>query len=756
LAWVTLATNDSYSLGALVLAHSLKQVGTTKQLVVLVTPGVTNPMREKLSSVFDVVQEVNILDSKDETNLRLLKRPELGVTFTKLHCWRLTQFDKCVFLDADTLVLQNCDELFDREELSAAPDVGWPDCFNSGVFVYRPSNETYEKLVQFALEKGSFDGGDQGLLNLYFSDWSTKDISKHLPFIYNLCSTACYSYLPAFKQFGADAKVIHFIGASKPWLQYFNTETRKVQPSGDLRHLEGVLQHWWNIFCNLIHPKLSPEMARSSSDVTHTSMSSHIPENHYKPPPVSTKNEIWDPWEEYDQRQSSVPPRQIHEPSQEKPFESHNTNARNIASDQNIPFPVIEQPNRPESPPHHQNVPPMASAAVSERPHSFQSFNVNPTIEQPHSFPSFAVNPTVEQHHPLPSSVVKPTAKQHHSFPSFAAVDPAVITPPKVNDHHIPQESLTAVDFSQSSTVQPVFIEFVPKPNEPIHPSVPPSECEAAVTVCKETTLHTPPREDEADSGLAGAFAQLTLGAPRTAEQSALDDHLRRQGWEPEHPHLRQKQKHLLYRHRHRKNPLHRCRRLLKNLLHRRKCLLKKLLHQHRYLLKNLHHPHRYLLKNRLHRRQRLQSLLSRRKYLLKNSLRLRKNLLHLQRYRLKNLLHRRRFPKNPLHRRQLLKNPLHQRRLPQNPLHQRRLLQNLLHLCQHQLKKPLHHHKRPKFLHLQQPLKQQRPPYKKLLRLLPKFPHSLKHLQNLHRKKLQHLLKKPLHLHLKKHRRLQ
>jgi hypothetical protein len=33
-------------------------------------------------------------------------------------------------------------------------------------------------------------------------------------------------------------------------------------------------------------------------------------------------------------------------------------------------------------------------------------------------------------------------------------------------------------------------------------------------------------------SGLAGAFAQLTLGAPRTAEQSALDDHLRRQGWE--------------------------------------------------------------------------------------------------------------------------------------------------------------------------------------------------------------------------------
>ena len=45
-----------------------------------------------------------------------------------------------------------------------------------------------------------FTGGDQGLLNLYFSNWSTDDISKHLPFIYNVVSQAFYSYLPAFTQ----------------------------------------------------------------------------------------------------------------------------------------------------------------------------------------------------------------------------------------------------------------------------------------------------------------------------------------------------------------------------------------------------------------------------------------------------------------------------------------------------------------------------------------------------------------------------
>nr|XP_013797804.1 PREDICTED: glycogenin-1 isoform X2 [Apteryx mantelli mantelli] len=156
-------------------------------------------MRKVLERVFDEVILVNILDSGDSAHLALMKRPELGVTLTKLHCWELTQYSKCVFMDADTMVLSNIDELFEREELSAAPDPGWPDCFNSGVFVYRPSIETYNRLLQFATEKGSFDGADQGLLNTFFSSWATTDMSKHLPFIYNLSSTSVYSYLPAFK-----------------------------------------------------------------------------------------------------------------------------------------------------------------------------------------------------------------------------------------------------------------------------------------------------------------------------------------------------------------------------------------------------------------------------------------------------------------------------------------------------------------------------------------------------------------------------
>nr|XP_019538913.2 glycogenin-2 isoform X18 [Aedes albopictus] len=283
-AWVTLATNDSYSLGALVVAHSLKRVHTAHQLAVLITPGVSEAMKNKLRTIFNVVEEVNLLDSKDEANLALLKRPELGITFTKLHCWRLTQFEKCVFLDADTLVLRNCDELFEREELSAAPDVGWPDCFNSGVYVYRPSLDTFSSLMQYAVTHGSFDGGDQGLLNSYFSDWAHKDIAKHLPFIYNTSSVASYSYLPAFKQFGQNTKILHFIGTAKPWLQNFNSESRKVYIPGGYQHLANFLQYWWDIFCEDVHSRLSADMSGLAGALSQL----HLGE------PKSTEQEVYE------------------------------------------------------------------------------------------------------------------------------------------------------------------------------------------------------------------------------------------------------------------------------------------------------------------------------------------------------------------------------------------------------------------------------------------------------------------------------
>ena len=157
-SYITLVTSDSYVPGALVLAHRLLDLGTTKQLACLVTPNISTVAKSHLSSLFHDLILVDTIKSDSITNLSLLGRLDLIETLTKLHVFRLEQFDKVVFLDADTYPIKLIDELFKKPSFSAAPDIGWPDCFNSGVFVVEPSITMYSDLIQLASEKGSFDG----------------------------------------------------------------------------------------------------------------------------------------------------------------------------------------------------------------------------------------------------------------------------------------------------------------------------------------------------------------------------------------------------------------------------------------------------------------------------------------------------------------------------------------------------------------------------------------------------------------------
>ena len=82
---MTLATNDSYAVGALTLAHSLRRVQTTKKVVIMITEEVGDTMKKVLGEVFDQVTVVDPLDSKDVTHLELLDRTELGITLTKVN-----------------------------------------------------------------------------------------------------------------------------------------------------------------------------------------------------------------------------------------------------------------------------------------------------------------------------------------------------------------------------------------------------------------------------------------------------------------------------------------------------------------------------------------------------------------------------------------------------------------------------------------------------------------------------------------------
>ncbi|KAF8881562.1 glycosyltransferase family 8 protein [Infundibulicybe gibba] len=108
-----------------------------------------------------------------------------------LNVWKLDQvgIDAAVYLDADTLVRRNFDELFDIPfNFAAVPDVympgdsrGFTISFNAGVLVLRPSTSTFDHMMSH-LASADFPLGEaeQSYLNLFFASKALR-----LPYVYN-------------------------------------------------------------------------------------------------------------------------------------------------------------------------------------------------------------------------------------------------------------------------------------------------------------------------------------------------------------------------------------------------------------------------------------------------------------------------------------------------------------------------------------------------------------------------------------------
>lgn len=76
------------------LGFSLRESGTKRTLLCMVTKGVSDGARGRLRAHYHDLVEVETMDSNDADSLALLGRPELGLTFTKLFAWQLTDYEK--------------------------------------------------------------------------------------------------------------------------------------------------------------------------------------------------------------------------------------------------------------------------------------------------------------------------------------------------------------------------------------------------------------------------------------------------------------------------------------------------------------------------------------------------------------------------------------------------------------------------------------------------------------------------------------
>jgi glycogenin glucosyltransferase len=212
-----------------------------------------------------------------------MNRADLHSTFTKINLWKQLQFRKIVYVDADIVALRAPDELFDLPHaFSAAPDTGWPDIFNTGLMVLTPNMGDYYALLAMAQRGISFDGADQGLLNMHF-----KNSSNRLSFTFNVTPSAHYQYLPAYRHFQSSISMAHFIGPDKPWTQ--GREANKGSTPYD-----EMVGRWWAVYDRHFresargpitapdHP-LSPQQSVESSAQGNSSLVHYYTKGEYQP-----------------------------------------------------------------------------------------------------------------------------------------------------------------------------------------------------------------------------------------------------------------------------------------------------------------------------------------------------------------------------------------------------------------------------------------------------------------------------------------
>ncbi|MFJ1293433.1 glycosyltransferase [Paracoccus yeei] len=241
-AFVTLATNADYATGAAALFRSLKRTGTTADLVLLYTD-LPQDLIDGLCTLGVGPVHADLLPTSSDFNALHARDRVHGIApftkgekppfhtpldnFVKLRLWQL-DYARVVFIDADAIVLQNIDRLFDYPEFSAAPNVyeSLSDFhrLNSGVFTARPNPDTFARMLSELDQPGRFwRRTDQTFLEHFFPDW------HGLPVFDNMLQYVWLN-LPDLWRW-QDIRVLHY-QYEKPWQNHAKAEA--LRPLIDL------------------------------------------------------------------------------------------------------------------------------------------------------------------------------------------------------------------------------------------------------------------------------------------------------------------------------------------------------------------------------------------------------------------------------------------------------------------------------------------------------------------------------------------
>ncbi|CAL5365221.1 unnamed protein product [Camellia sinensis] len=251
-AYVTLLYGDEFLLGVRVLGKSIRDTGSTKDMVVLVSDGVSDYATKLLQADDWIVELISLLANPNQ-----IRPKRFWGVYTKLKIFNMTNYKKVVYLDADTIVVRSVEDLFKCGKFCA--NLKHSERLNSGVLVVEPSQTVFNDMMTEVNTLPSYTGGDQGFLNSYYAGFANAHVfepdlpqkvldsrsvpeMERLSTLYN-ADVGLYMLANKWMVDEKELRVIHYtLGPLKPWDWWTSWLLKPVDVWQNAReHLEETL-----------------------------------------------------------------------------------------------------------------------------------------------------------------------------------------------------------------------------------------------------------------------------------------------------------------------------------------------------------------------------------------------------------------------------------------------------------------------------------------------------------------------------------
>ena len=211
-AVVTSLYTDGYAAAVATLGHSLTKVNTDARKIVIYLPDrIAEVTKCYLKQVGWELYPVDLIEPPNHGEGIW---PAFIDQYTKLRIWTLDTIGikTAVYLDADTHVRNNFDELFEIPFVFAAvPDVytderGFTINFNAGVMGFKPDSNVFADMLA-KVESAHFDrtAAEQTYLNLYYGSQVLR-----LPHVYNGNLAIKARAMPYWNAIQKQLRIIHY------------------------------------------------------------------------------------------------------------------------------------------------------------------------------------------------------------------------------------------------------------------------------------------------------------------------------------------------------------------------------------------------------------------------------------------------------------------------------------------------------------------------------------------------------------------